>query len=172
MAGLADLFNSPTGVTFGGKTYMLRQPTVTEALAYQRTIEEDARANAARSVDLPEEDRRQLLRDVNKDITAKVYAWGQEVCVLSLRTVDGIARLMSIICADQGMTEAIALRLCDEKLRECVAIMGAELDDDPKSQRALLAALGLRPDFLTTSSTPSSDSPTPRSGTPSTTSGG
>lgn len=164
---LADLFNAPTGLDFEGKTYRLRQPTLLEAAEYQRHLEAEARAGAARATELAEEDRRRLLRDVTADIAAGRYRYGGEVCVESLRSPENIARLLAIIARDQGMTLAVAQRLCDAKLRECVAIVAAEHESDPKALAALLASLGLPPNFLSGSS---SDSPTHPSAAPPTSS--
>lgn len=161
MDSLANLFNSPTGIEFEGKTFRLRQPTLMECGEYQRQLESEARAGAARATELPDEDRRRLLRDVAADIAANRYRYGGEVCVESLRSPEGVARLMSIICREQGMTYDIALRLCDQKLRECVAIVAGELAADPKSPAvaALLASLGLPPNFLKSASPDSSTCP-------------
>lgn len=161
MPSLAELLNSPSELQFEGKTYLLREPTLPECGLYQRWLESEARASAAAATELPEEDRRQLLRDTNQDIAAKVYAWGGEVCVKSLRTPDGVAKLFSIVCADQGLTFAMARQAVDKSLREIAAILlGAAAEDDPEKKAMLgqtLLRLGLPANFLSSSS---SDSPT------------
>lgn len=158
MASLADLLNSITEFTHDGITYKLRQPTLLECGQYQRWLESEARASAAAATELPEEDRRNLLRDVNADIAAKLYAWGGEVCVKSLRTPDGIAKLMSIVC---GILVPDARAVVDKRLHEIAAIlMASVMGDDPEKKaelRQLLLNLGLPPNFL---NTPSSNSPT------------
>jgi hypothetical protein len=154
MDSFGNLFNSPTGIEFEGKTYKLRQASAIECGEYQRHLEQEARATIRRDTSLSEDERREQLADVNADIAAKRYRYGGIVAVKSLRTVEGVAKLISIICADQGMTEAIALRFCNEKLRETIAaikIAEAEESQDPKELAAIptmLASLGLPLTFL------------------------
>ena len=169
MPSLADIFNSATPIEFEGKTYKLRPPSLIEAGEYQRWLEAEARAGAGRATELPEADRRQLLRDVIADIAAGRYRYGGAISVESLRDPVNVARLMSIICADQGLTFAIAQRLCDQQLRECVAIVAAEYESDPKAVGQLLASLGLPQNFLSGSSSASPTSPSepPPTSTPS-----
>ena len=163
---LADLFNSPSEFEFEGVVYKLRQPTLIECGQYQRWLEQEARAGAARATELDEADRRNLLRDVQADIAAKRYAWGGELCVQSLRTPDGIAKLTAIICADQGMTEATAKKAAEQRLWEIAAVIAAAQEEEQRTGKAnpqlreLLARLGLRPDFLSTSSSDSATNPT------------
>lgn len=161
MATLAELLNSPAEFTFEGQTYKLREPTLLECGEYQRWLESEARASAAASTDLPEEDRRQLLRDVNADVAAKRYAWGGPECVLSLRSPDGLAKLMSIVCRDQGVTYPLARQMCVARLWDIArALLAVEQGDDPEKKArlaALLKSMGLPPDFL---SSVSSDLPT------------
>lgn len=180
MVTIADLLNAPTEMELDGKVYKLRQPTLLEGALFQRWIEQRARESAGRAIDLPEEDRRQLLRDVNADIAAGLYCWEGPVCCQALQTPVGMAKLIAIVLADQGCDEAAAKRLVDQKLRELVAILGA--DNDPKVVAVVLAKLGLPPDFLSRfsrtrpSTTPPPTSPasapdnsppsTPTSGTP------
>jgi hypothetical protein len=158
---LSELLNAPTEITMDGVVYKLRQPTLLEQATFERWLEQRAREAAARSVDLPDEDRRQLLRDVNADIAAGVYSFGGPACVTSLGTPAGLVKLISIILA---CPEATAQKLVDKQLEEIVACILAGGDHDPKLMAAVLAKVGLPPDFLSRSS------PTPPSTTPSPTS--
>lgn len=155
MTSLADLLNAPSDFEHGGKVYKLREPTLLECATYQRWLESEARASAAAATDLPEEDRRNLLRDVNADIAAKRYAWAGAVCVDSLRTPQGIAKLMSIVCADQGVTYELALKMCEARLADLARLLlAAETGDDPEKKAALgqlLRSAGLPENFLSSS---------------------
>jgi hypothetical protein len=165
MPTLADLLNAPSDFEFEGTVYKLREPTLMECGRYQRWLEQEARASAARAVELPDEDRRNLLRDVTADIAAQVYAWGGEACVRSLRTPQGIARLLAIIGDGQGITPALAARMVDRKLREIAALLAAAQEDDAggKKLEAVALRLGLPRTFFATPSppcaTPPSDTP-------------
>jgi len=161
MPSLADLLNSPTAFEFEGATYQLREPTLFECGQYQRWLEAEARASAGRATELPEEDRRNLLRDVNADIAAQRYAWGGEMCVISLRTPQGIARLLSIICTDQGVTYELACRMVDRKLREIAALLVAAQEEDPtgKKLEAVALRLGLPRTYFATLSSACATSP-------------
>lgn len=162
MPTLNDLLNAPADLEFEGVTYSLRQPTLLEAFTYSRWLEQEARAGAARATELADEDRRNLLRDVQADIAAQRYAWGGELCVQSLSTPPGIAKLLSIVCAAQGLTAALALRVVEHRLREVAALLVGELEEDPSGNRlrGLLASLGLSPNFFGSSSSASPTAPT------------
>lgn len=163
MASLADLLNSPSAFEFEDKTYQLRQPTVVECGLYQRWLESEARVSAAHATDLSDEDRRNLLRDVTADIAAQTYAWGGEVCVRSLRTPNGVAKMMAIICHDQGVTFEVAKRVCEKRLADIAALIQGAVEEDPggNALRRLLTSVGMPPDWFATSSSGSSTPPAP-----------
>lgn len=165
MTSLADLLNSPTDITFRGVTYKLREPDLMERGRYQRWLEQEARASAAAATELTEEDRRNLLRDVNADIAAKVYAWGGEVCVKSLRTPDGVAKLYGIVCEGQGLTYELALEMMDAHFVQIADVLTAANEaaaagdeEAKKSLGRLLNSMGLPAGYLNTSSSASATS--------------
>jgi hypothetical protein len=176
VATLAELVNAPTDITFRDVTYRLREPTLLERGRYQRWLEQEARASAAAATELQEEDRRNLLRDVNADIAAKRYAWGGEVCVESLRTPDGLAKLYAVVCDSQGLSFELAREMVDAHFTDIARVLtaaneAAEAGDEDakKSLGLLLSRLGRPANFLSTSSSasPTSSAPKPssRSGT-------
>jgi hypothetical protein len=155
---LADLLNAPTEIELDGKVWKLREPTLLEQATFQRHLETRAREAAGRATDIPDEDRRQLLRDVNADIAAGVYDFGGPVCVQALQTPTGLAKLIHIILRDQGCNEDIARKLVDRQLKEIVAtLVGDRLDDEEKKR--LLVNLGLPPTWSSSLRTPHSESP-------------
>jgi hypothetical protein len=169
VATLAELVNSPTDITFREVTYKLREPDLMERGRYQRWLEQEARASAAAATELQEEDRRNLLRDVNADVAAKRYAWGGEVCVESLRTPDGLAKLYAIVCESQGLTFEVAREMMDSHFAEIAAVLtaanaAAEAGDEEakKSLGLLLFRLGRPANFLSTSSSASPTSSDPK----------
>lgn len=160
---LEDMLNAPTDVELDGVVYKLRQPDVIEGATFARWLQQRAREAVAGSVDIPEEDRRQLLRDVTADIVAGIYSWGGPVCIAALQQRDGVAKLLTIILS---CTSAIADKIIDRQLAEIIAIIKGMEEDDPKALGQLLVRLGLPSDFLSSSSS----SRTRHSTTPSTTS--
>jgi hypothetical protein len=154
---LADLLNAPTEFVHKGVTFKLRQPTLVEQGMYQRWLEERARAAAGRATDLPEDRQRQLLKDVNDATAVGEYEWGGEVCARAVRTPTGLAKLLSIVLADQAVTFEVAQDMVAEKLREIAAALMSRATDDPKALAAALRTLGLP------SASSSSSSPTRRS---------
>jgi len=156
---LADLLNAPTEMEFEGVTYRLREPTLLEEGEFQRWLESRAREAAGRATDLPDEDRRNLLRDVTADIASGRYAFGGEECLRALRTEVGWAKLVAIVLRDQGVSDQLAARMVNRRLREIVAVMRAEGESYPKALAEVLSRLGLPADFLSSSS----NSRTPRS---------
>lgn len=163
MAGLADLLNAPSEFTYDGKTYQLRHPTVMECGRYQRWLEAEARASAAAATDLPEEDRRNLLRDTNADIAAQTFAWGGEACVKSLRSLSGQAKLVALILEDQGVTLAVARQMVETRLAEIAALILEAVGEDPQGNalRRLLTQVGRPPDWFATTSSDCATPPTP-----------
>ncbi len=158
---LADLLNAPSEFVFEKKTYHIRQATLIECATYQRWLESEARASAARAVELPDADRRNLLADIQTAISAQEYAWGGEVCVRSLRTPHGFGRLLSIVCADQGVTPKMGLRMAEARLKELAGLVLGALEDDPTggALRQLLKSVGLPLNFFADSSSGSATSP-------------
>jgi hypothetical protein len=163
---LGDVFNSPTAIPFEGVEYRLRQPTLMEQGEYQRWLEQRAYEAIERRDYRDPDHRERDRRNLNNDVAAGVFEWGGEVCVRAVQTPGGLARLLSVICRDQGLTEQKAKGLVDLKVREIAAVLVARATKDPNSLRAVLATLGLPETFL------SSDSSTPHSGETSTSSGG
>jgi hypothetical protein len=181
MSSIADLTNAPSVLVHDGKEYLLREPTLVECGMYQRELESEARASAAAATDLPEEDRRNLLRDVNADIASFRFAWGGEECVRSLRTPQGVAKLFSIVCKDQGLTYRVALDAVNANLlliARLLRIAEEEGESDPEKKAqlaALLRSVGLPGNFLSNSSSgspttpseaPPTSSPSPNSAEP------
>lgn len=164
----ADLFNAPVEMEFliDGKkrTFKLRRPTALETALFQRWLEQRARDAIGRATYQSEEERAEDRRLCNRDIACGEYEWGGELCIKSLRTPGGMAKVVSIILSDQGVTEEMAREMVEQKLKELAATIFGEECPDPNLRRAVRAMLGL-PDE--TSPSPSS---THHSDTPSATS--
>lgn len=143
---LADLLNAPSELTYKGVTFKLRQPTLMEQALFQRWLEDRARAAVARATDVPEEVQRRLFADVTADIAAGVYEWAGEACATALRTPGGLAKIVELVLADQGVVYETALDMVHQQLREIAAVLISKATTDPKEFAAVLKGLGLPSD--------------------------
>ena len=159
---IADMLNTPTELSFEGKTYRLRHPNQDEQGEYVRWLEQLAYDGISRRTYQDEASLLKSLRVHDQDLAAGVYDWGGEVCVRRIMTTKGLAKLVAIICRDQRMTLEIAERLVEKESRKIAAILASKVTSDPNSLRAVLATLGLPADFF------SSDSATRPSAAPET----
>jgi len=163
---LADILNSPTTIHGpDGTEYQLREPTMMERGQFQRWLEQRAREAAGRATELPPEEQRQLIRDVNTDVAIGLFAWGSAACVQALQTPDGIAKLYSLTL---GVSAERAAAIVAHNQAEVVALIAAHMsggtDEEKKALRRMLVSLGLPADFLDNSNAfSSSNSATRRS---------
>lgn len=153
MPTLADVLNAPTELEFEGTVYHLRQPTLMEQATYQRWLEKQATAAAGRMVDLSDAQQQKVLEGVAAKIGLGVYEFGGEFCMASLQTQSGLAKLVSIVLADQGVDEAKARLMLLGQLKEIAFSFVSKLTTDPKELAAALVALGLPPDYSSSSRT-------------------
>ncbi len=160
---LASLFNAPTELEFEGEKYLLRKPNQLEEGMYQRWLEQLAwdKINARTYQD--EAEKLASLRMHDHDCAAGVFEYGGEVSVKRLMTPKGLAKLIAIICRDQGMTDEQAERWVELENRKIAAVLVSKATDDPKALAAALAILGLPKDFLSCSSSTNPSEPPPTS---------
>lgn len=144
---LADLLNAPAEIEFKGRVFRLRQPTQIEQAQFQRWLEDRAKAAVGRATDLPDDLQRQAIRETVADIAAGTYEWGGEVCARALRTPVGIAKIVQLVLADQGVTFEMAQQMVEQQLREIAAVLVSKATHDPKALAAALNRLGLPSDF-------------------------
>lgn len=167
-----DLFNAPTAFTLDGQTYRVRQPGQLEQGEYQAWLEQVAFDAINRRTYQNDAEKLASLRMHDQDCAAGVYDWGGEVSVRRISTPKGLAKLLSIICRDQGLTEALAERLVQQEQKKIAALMVSRVTQDPKVLEATLQTLGLPRDFYSSSSAthPSAAPPTssPSAGSPTT----
>lgn len=158
MQTLADFFNAPTELPLKDdkgdvlETVKVRQPSQLEQGMFQRWLEQRAYDSIERRT---YQDPRQQAEDrrlLNQDVAAGVYEWGGPVCVAALGTPTGIAKLLTIICADQALTLEKAEKLVDQQVREIAAILWERGAADPKALEATLKRLGLPKNYFSNSS--------------------
>ncbi len=153
---LTTLFNVGEEIgPFDGKTYTLRQPIILEELEYSKYLRSRA-TKFAEETGKTQEHKDRLVLAVGDRAAAGVYDWGGEVWAKSIQSADGLAKLLSIIMADQGVTEQSAKKLVTAAQARIVATLLARLPDaDPKALaqvEADLIRLGLPSDFLSDNS--------------------
>jgi len=160
---LADILGAPTTFELDGETFRIGPPTLMHQGEYQTWLEQLAFDAINRRVYQDEREKLACLRMHDENCAAGAYEWGGDIACRRLCTASGLAKLLAIMCRDQGLTEKKAERLVGLEQRKLAAVMAARRTDDPKVLAAVLATLGLPSDFY------SSSSPTPPSTAASTT---
>lgn len=153
MPSIGDLLNSPSEKEFEGVVYQLRQPTMEEEGLFQRWLEQrayDAIARRTYQDPVEQETDRRLL---NQDIAAGEYEYGGPLAVKAINTPRGIAQIVHIICAPQGMTLEIAKRFVNHHLELIAAVLISKLPGaDPKALGESLLKHGVPADFFSSDS--------------------
>lgn len=147
----ADLLGAPTEFVYKGKTFQLRPANQIEQAKFQRWIEQRARDAVERS-DVSEDRRRAMDAALTDAIAAGEYEWGGELCIRAIRTPGGLAKLVSIVLAEQAVTLPMAQEMVEDKLRDIAAVMFAQSASDPKALAAALEKLGLPEGYFTNNS--------------------
>lgn len=163
---LADFLNAPTEFDLDGEKFLIRKPDQLEQGEFVRWLEQLAYDKINARTYQREEDKLASLRMHDQDCAAGVYDWGSEVAVRRLLTEKGFAKLLSIICREQGLTPAKAQELIEKESHKLAAVMSSRVTQDPKVLAAILASLGLPSDFFSSSSA-TSPSEAPPTSTPS-----
>lgn len=159
MPTLADMFNAPTEMEFDGVKYQLREPTLLEEGTFQRWLEQRAYDAIERRTYQDAVQQTEDRRLLNQDIATGVYEYGGPLCIQSLNTPAGAAALLGIVLRDQGITELLAKKMVELRLREVVAGLAAKAISDPKALAGILNGLGFPADYLSSkSATPHSTS--------------
>jgi hypothetical protein len=92
------------------------------------------------------EDRRTLTQDV----AIGLYEYGGVLCFRATQWPPGIAKVIEIICKSQGMTEAIAKRFVNHKLKEIAVTFVSQLPNvSEEAMGTLLNRYGLPGDYFT-----------------------
>lgn len=118
------------------------------------------------------QDEKQKLEDrrlLNHDVAIGLFEYGGLLTYKALQWPPGIAKVMHIICKRQGMTEAIAKRYVNHKLKEIAVAFVSQLPNvSEEAMSSLLNRYGLPGDYLTRNTKPSEATPaaTPAPATP------
>ena len=152
MATLADMLNAPSEIQFKGKTYLLRRPDLLEEGTFERWLAQRALDEIERTTYENPSQKAEDRKNHFLDVVAGVYEAGGLVYTRSMMSQTGAAKIISIICKDQGMTLAMAREMVRENLKGCVALIASKVYSDPKVVEAILNAIGLPSDYLSRNS--------------------
>lgn len=147
---LADLLGTPHELPYKGKLYKLKEIDLAGKAEYQRWLEREAISSAlALSETMPPAAAERYLAQVSRDIGAKKYAWGGDLCDQSRREPAGVVKMLQIVLSRNHpeVDEALATEILgDVTARRTLLLMEAAKSEDPKVReqvRILFAALGL-----------------------------
>ncbi|MDY3558406.1 hypothetical protein R5W23_005499 [Gemmata sp. JC673] len=166
---LADAFAVGSDITGpDGTVYKLRKPTLYEQGEFQRWLEQRAHDAVDRST-APEDAKDRRHARIDTDAALGKYEFDGPYAMEALWTPAGLAKVVAIVCRDQGVTDELAERLVADQIKRIAAALLARASDDPKALAPLLGALGLPTDWLRSgpNEPSSSSSSTPRSTEPS-----
>lgn len=171
---LADFFNAPGEFRLGDEVFRMREPNQLEQGEFQRWLEQLAFDNLMARKYQTDADREAALRVWQHDCAAGVYEYGGVVCLRRLTdpNLKGLAKLMEVVCREQGMTYDKASAIARNEQARLVALISKQATDDPKALAAVLTRLGLPSDFFSSSSAtrpsaaPTPSPPSPGSATP------
>jgi hypothetical protein len=177
MSSIADLLGIPSALEFEGKSYKVRPPNQDEEGMFSRWLESRAKEFVVRAVDLGDERQHKAVRGIAADAAACLYEWGSDAYTAALGTPVGLSKMLSLILLSEnpeiGQTaESLARKIVARKIAEIAAVLQAEALTDPKARAAVLAAVGLPPNYLDSNATSSSNSETRPSESPETKSAG
>ncbi len=166
---ISDLLEVGSAFEFGGVTYQLRRPTLIEQARFSQWLKDEAKAEAGRG-DLPDDVRANLFRSVMRDIGEKYYEVDSPGYVAALQVPAGFSRLLffTLLTDHPEIQPEMVDAMLQHGLKEKFAQLVAAESDDPKVMAGVLQMLGFPPDWLSGKPNSSSDSSTPRSEAPAT----
>jgi hypothetical protein len=167
---LADALGVGHALTFEGKTYTLRKPTLYEQGLFQRWLEQRAHDAVERGTE-PEEKKDRRHNAIYRDSALGYYEWDGPCAMEALWTPAGLAQIVAIVCREQGVDDELAERIVAEQIKRVAAIILGRASSDPLAMAPVLEALGFPIDWLRFEpSAPSSSNSATRPSEPSPTS--
>lgn len=168
-----DIFNVGSELRAAdGTVYTLKKLTQYQQGEFSRWLEQRAHDAIDRG---PESEARKDRRHDRAYADAAIgkYEWDGPLALEAMWTPTGLARILLIVCGDQGVTEAKAEDIVRGHLKEVAAKILVQAASDPKARRELatmLGSLGLPMDWMVSAESDlfSDNSPT-RPGTPDST---
>jgi hypothetical protein len=171
---LADLMGVAQEVTFEGRDYPIRHPSVDEMALFGRWMERRAFESVAAAVYLPESAQDKLYASVVVQRAAGEFEYHSRAGYAAQATPTGRAKLLHLTLSHDHpeVTEEFALRMVDRCQREIAAILTTRGDPSHPKAPLILAWCRLESDYLSSScatrlsaflGTRSGDSPPPNS---------
>jgi hypothetical protein len=155
MNTLADFLNSPREIDFEGVVWKLRQPTLDEEGMFQVYLEQEEYNAIERRTYQAEDQKDRDRKRLNESCAIGDYEYGSALAVEAMSRPKGIAKMVEIVCRDQGMTLAIARRLVAHKLKEIALAFASKLEGmDPNLLGEIALRLGLPGQVFSSGSAP------------------
>jgi hypothetical protein len=133
MGETADALGLGPTFEFEGTTYTLSPWTYAVQAQFERYLEAQAVA-AVKRMDLPDDERRDLLKDVYRDIAAGSYSFGSELVAQALRSLKHLKHLflLALKVHHPGVTKDLVERMFERQLEELLQKMtSANADPTP-----------------------------------------
>ena len=166
---LAHLFNAPTEFVLDGEKYLVSKPDQLQQGEFQRWLEQLAFDRINSRDYQSDAEKARSIRMHDQDCAVGVYEWGSPLSLERIQSQKGLAKLIEIICRDQGMTPGKAQKLVEEQALGLLQVFKDKVTDDPKTLALALETLEPGNAFLLRvllthpllcPSNPSPDSPT------------
>jgi|GEM_PF-3027725 len=125
----------------------LRKPTLYEQGEFQRWLEQRAHDAVDRGTESEEKKDRRHDR-IYADAALGKYEWDGPYAMEAMWTPAGLAKIVAIVCRDQGVTDEQAEKLVEEQIKRVAAILLMQASEDPKAMAPVLEALGLPIEWL------------------------
>lgn len=166
MTNLTDLLAAGTEVVVGGVPLTLRKATLAESGAFAKWLKDRAKREACVfDPQTPEDAAERYIRATSRDVNGLYYEPGGPGYIAAMHTPDGMAEFLYLVLRTdhpQITRDQVRTLIEDGLAREYLRVIELE-KEDPKVAAAVLRFLGLPPDYLTSLTPSSSDSPTPHS---------
>lgn len=131
---LADVLGVPDTFEYEGKSYKVRELTLIQRARFGQWLKDRAKQEVARTLEAPDEFKRQAISAVYADIAAGVYSWGSEASIKALCTPEGCAYALYLALSEDHpeVDEELAAKMFEAKLNE-LAEKVLRAASDPKA---------------------------------------
>jgi len=131
MGTTADALGLGPQFEFEGTTYTLAPWTYAVQAKFERYLEDQA-VQAVKRMSLPEDERRDLIKEVYRDIAAGSYSFGSELVAQALRSLKHLKHLffLALQVNHPGVTKDLVEKMFEQQLEELLQKM-TQANADP-----------------------------------------
>lgn len=138
---LGDLFNAPTEFKLDGETFRVSKPGQLQQGEFQRWLEQLAFDRINSRTYQSDAEKALSLRMHDQDCAVGAYEWGSPLSLQRIQTQRGLAKLLEIICREQGLDANKAQRLVEENALGLIQVFRDKVTADPKALALALETL-------------------------------